>query len=155
MTLPFDEPGVELLQSAIQHAVAVGVAEAELQSAREQLPVLQRAAARADRERAAALRSGSMLQVLCRLGARTPPGSLPARGPPGQAAWGDLCRRPCSTVHSVRLTLRLLERPEDLATPAELFCPISKMMREPVLASDGGPATRTRTRTRTRTLTLT
>ena len=25
MTLPFDEPGVELLQSAIQHAKAVGV----------------------------------------------------------------------------------------------------------------------------------
>ena len=77
MTLPFDEPGVELLQSAIQHAVAVGVAEAELQSAREQLPVLERAAARADRERAAALRPGSMLQVPCRPGAT--PRSAPDR----------------------------------------------------------------------------
>ena len=80
MTLPFDEPGVELLQSAIQHAVAVGVAEAELQSAREQLPVLERAAARADRERAAALRSGQHAT------SAVPPGCLHASWlPPGAA----------------------------------------------------------------------
>ena len=86
MTLPFDEPGVELLQSAIQHAKAVGVDEAELQSAREQLPVLERAAARADRERAAALRPGqhATSAVPACPGARMPPGSLPVRGPPGR-----------------------------------------------------------------------
>ena len=102
MTLPFDEPGVELLQSAIQHAKAVGVDEAELQSAREQLPVLERAAVRADRERAAALRSGQHAT------SAVPPGCPNASWlPPGaRAAWGDLCRRPCGTVHSGRLTLR-------------------------------------------------
>ena len=99
MTPPFDEPGVELLQSAIQHAKAVGVDEAELQSAREQLPVLQRAAARADRERAAALRPGQHATSAVPPGcphARTPPGSLPVRGPPGATSAGGraaLCTR--------------------------------------------------------------
>ena len=98
MTPPFDEPGVELLQSALQHAVAVGVAEAELQSAREQLPVLERAAARADRERAAALRSGQHATSAVPPGCPTvtPPGSLPARGPPGATSAGGraaLCTR--------------------------------------------------------------
>ena len=98
MTPPFDEPGVELLQSAIQHAKAVGVAEAELQSAREQLPVLQRAAARADRERAAALRPGQHATSAVPPGCPTvtPPGSLPARGPPGATSAGGraaLCTR--------------------------------------------------------------
>ena len=99
MTLPFDEPGVELLQSAIQHAKAVGVDEAELQSAREQLPVLERAAARADRERAAALRPGQHATSAVPPGcphARTPPGSLPVRGPPGATSAGGraaLCTR--------------------------------------------------------------
>ena len=98
MTPPFDEPGVELLQSAIQHAMAVGVAEAELQSAREQLPVLQRAAARADRERAAALRPGQHATSAVPPGCPTvtPPGSLPARGPPGATSAGGraaLCTR--------------------------------------------------------------
>ena len=96
--LPFDETGVELLQSAIQHAKAVGVDEAELQSAREQLPVLERAAARADRERAAALRPGQHAT------SAVPPGCPHASWlpPGGMAAWGDLC----STVHSGRLTPR-------------------------------------------------
>ena len=98
MTLPFDEPGVELLQSAIQHAKAVGVDEAELQSAREQLPVLERAAARADRERAAALRPGqhATSAVPACPGARMPPGSLPVRWPPGATSAGGraaLCTR--------------------------------------------------------------
>ena len=99
MTLPFDEPGVELLQSAIQHAKAVGVDEAELQSAREQLPVLERDAARADRERAAALRPGQHATSAVPPGcphARTPPGSLPVRGPPGATSAGGraaLCTR--------------------------------------------------------------
>ena len=98
MTLPFDKPGVELLQSAIQHAKAVGVAEAELQSAREQLPVLQRAVARADRERAAALRPGQHATSAVPPGCPTvtPPGSLPARGPPGATSAGGraaLCTR--------------------------------------------------------------
>ena len=90
--LPFDETGVELLQSAIQHAKAVGVDEAELQSAREQLPVLQRAAALADRERAAALRPGqhATSAVPACPGARMPPGSLPVRGPPGATSAGGL-----------------------------------------------------------------